>query len=101
MTAKEIENDSELQHVLWACYRYWQGEVQPPPERSICYSWVLRLHQERFGTKFHQSSLRRLMELGFLKQDDTSRSGHRRYYRIIDPQVIENLLRKWGIAIDS
>lgn len=96
MRTEGIENNHELQQVLWACYRYWQNEALPPPERTICYSWVLRLHEERFGTRFHQSSLRRLAELGFLKQDDASRSGHRRYYRIMDPHGVEDLLRKWN-----
>lgn len=92
-----IENNPELQQVLWACYKYWQGESLPTHERVICYSWVIKLYEERFGAKFHQSRLRRLTELGFLKEDDTSRGGRRRYYKIIDPNRGDNLLRKWNL----
>ena len=97
MRANEIENDLELQRVLWACHKYWQSESLPPHERAICYSWVLRLYEDRFATKFHQSRLRRLTKLGFLEQDDTSRGGHRRYYKITDPNRVDNLLRKWDL----
>ena len=73
MKVDEIKNDPELQQVLWACYRYWQNESLPAHKRVICYSWIIEPYEERFGTKFHQSRLRRLTELGFLKRDDTSR----------------------------
>ena len=97
MRVNEIENDPELQRVLWACYKYWQGESLPPHKRAICYSWVRRLYENRFGTKFHQSRLRRLAKLGFLKQDVASRGGNRRYYKIIDPDRVDDLLRKWNL----
>lgn len=98
MSAKGIENESELQHVLWACYQHWQSESSlPPSERVICYSWVLPPYEDRFHTKFHQSKLRRLTKDGFLSQEDVSRSGRRRYYKITDPDQVANLLRKWGL----
>jgi hypothetical protein len=97
MRANEIENDLELQRVLWACYRYWQGEALPPHERVICYSWVVRLYEDRFDAGFHQSKLRRLAGLGFLQQDDTSRGGNRRYYMIVDPNRVASLLKKWKL----
>jgi hypothetical protein len=97
MKANEIENNLELQRVLWACYKYWQGEPLPPHERAICYSWVIGPYEERFGARFHQSRLRRLTELGFLKKDDTSGGGRRRYYKIIDPDRVDDLLRKWNL----
>lgn len=37
-----LENDSELQRALWACYSYWDGEPLPAQDRTICYKWVLR-----------------------------------------------------------
>jgi hypothetical protein len=95
MEANEIEDDVELQRVLWACYKYWHDESLPPYERIICYNWVLGPYENRFGTKFHQSGLRRLTKLGFLKQDHASRGGHRRYYKIVDPNRVADLLRKW------
>lgn len=97
MGANEIEEDLELKRILWACYKYWQGESSPPDERNICYKWVLGAYENRFRTKFHQSRLRRLAKLRFLKQDDTSRVGHRRYYKIIDPNRVGELLSKWKL----
>lgn len=97
MAANEIGDDVELQQILWACYEYWQAESLPPHERIICYNWVLRPYEDRFGTKFHQSGLRRLTKLRFLKKDDTSRGGHRRYYKIVDPNRVRDLLRKWNL----
>lgn len=97
MGANEIEEDLELQRILWACYKYWQGESSPPDERDICYKWVLGTYENRFRTKFHQSRLRRLAKLRFLKQDDTSRTGHRCYYKIIDPNRVGELLSKWNL----
>jgi len=32
-----------------------------------------------------------------LSQDDTSRGGHRRYYKIVDPDRAGDLLRKWSL----
>ena len=97
MRVNEIESNVELQQVLWACYKYWQGESLPPHERVICYSWVVRLYEDKFGTGFHQSKLRRLASLGFLQQDDTSRGGNRRYYKIVDPNKVASLLKKWKL----
>lgn len=97
MGPNEIEDDLELQRILWACYKYWDGESLPPQERIICYSWVLGPYEDRFGTKFHQSGLRRLTKLRFLEKDDTSRGGHRRYYKIVDPDRVGDLLRKWNL----
>lgn len=99
MGTSEIENELELQQVLWACYTYWkrQGEALPPNERVVCYKWVRGPYEDRFGTRFHQSKLQRLAKLGFLEKDDTARGGSRRYYRIVEPEQVGELLRKWGL----
>jgi len=97
MGANDIEVDLELQRILWACLQYWHGESLPPHDRIICYKWVLGTYENRFGTEFHQSGLRRLTKLGFLKQDDTSRGGHRRYYKIVDPDRVAGLLSNWNL----
>ena len=94
MNVNEIENNTELKQVLWACYKYWQSESLPPHKRAICYSWVGRLYEERFGTKFHQSKLRRLANIGFLQQEEISRGGSRRYYKIVDLDRVADLLKK-------
>jgi len=98
MKTREIENNSELQRVLWACYKYWEGESSPPQERVICYSWVIGSYKDRFGTEFHQSKLYVLTKLGFLKQDDTARGGNRRYYKIVSPNQVGDLLKKWSLS---
>ena len=97
MGENEIEDDVELQRILWACYEYWHKESLPPDERIICYNWVLGIYEEKFGTKFHQSRLRRLEKPRFLKKDNTSRGGHRRYYKIADPKRVGDLLSKWNL----
>jgi hypothetical protein len=97
MKTDEIENEPELQQVLLACYKYWQDESLPANERVICYNWIVGLYSEKFGAKFHPSRLRHLIKLGFLKENDTSRGGHRRYYEIINPDQVHELLMKWGL----
>ena len=85
--------DTELQRVLWACLTYWNTEPNPLDERAICYSWVARCYQNKFGGTFHQSRLQHLARLGFLTKDDTSRGGNRRYYRINDSTQLANFLK--------
>ncbi len=75
----------ELQRILAACLGYGNP--------VICFSWVARRFKARYGRTFHQSRLGQLERLGVLAKDgDTSRGGHRRYYRIIDPAGLAELL---------
>ena len=97
MRTHDLENDSELQRVLWACYSYWQTEPLPPEDRVICHKWVLGRFRSRFSVGFHQSRLNALSELGLLTKHDTSRGGNRRYYTIQEPKGLEALLRKWSL----
>lgn len=97
MGVNEIEEDLQLKRILWACYEYWHSESLPPNKRIICYHWVVGIYEEKFGDKFHQSRLRHLTKLKFLKQDDTSRRGHRRYYKIVDPNQLRDFFRKWNL----
>ena len=98
MPAKEIEGNIELQQVLWACFNYWQTqESLPLQERSICFNWVIDSYKEKFGSRFHQSKLKNLVKLGFLKPADTTRGGNRRYYTIVDPDRVNELLQQWGM----
>ncbi len=96
MKSADLDRDSELQRVLLACYEYWQNEPLPTNDRFVCYSWVIGIYQRMFGGWFHQAKLYQLTKLGFLKQDDTSRSGHRRYYKIVNPGLVEGLAKQWA-----
>lgn len=97
MTYNEIEMDSELQRVLWACYHYCS--ISPPTDQrwSICYTWALHQYEDRFHDRFHQSKLKRLAKLGFLRAQDTSRAGKRRYYTLVNLEEIAALLKKWNL----
>jgi len=97
MQTDKIENNPELQRVLWACYQYWKTESSPPHKRVICYKWVLGPYKDRFDRGFHPSRLHQLLKLDFLEKDDTSRAGHRRYYRIVDPERTSYLLERWQL----
>ena len=82
----ELRNNPELQKVAQACLDYGNPVV--------CFSWVARRYRTRFGCTFHQSRLAELERLGVLRKDgDTSRGGHRRYWRILDPAGLAELLR--------
>lgn len=97
MNAKDIENDRELQQVLWACYDFWEASQRPIHEREIFYGWIRRRYEERFGTGFHQSKLRQLASLGYLERRDTARGGSRRYYRLANPAQTREFLTRWGL----
>lgn len=97
METIEIENNTELQRILWACYEYWRKESLSTHEKSICYAWIVRVYEEKFGVKFHHSALQKLVKFGFLQPDETSRGGNRRYYRIVNPDRIRRLLHKFGL----
>lgn len=96
ITPQGVE-DLKLRRIHCACYGYWETEPLPPDKRAICYTWVLRRYKARFGGHFHPSRLERLARLGFLEKDDTSRSGSRRYYRVVDPGRLVGLLREWSL----
>jgi len=91
--------EQELRQVLWACFEYWKNEVgASPQEQLICYSWVRDLYLERFGADFHQSKLGALEALGLLAKQESSRGGHRAYYRLVNPSQAHELLRGWQLV---
>lgn len=88
----------ELQRVLWACLAYWNSEPLPPDDRIVCYSWVARYYQNRFGATFHPSKLQDLSQLGLLTKGDTSRGGNRRYYRVNNATRCSELLEGCNLS---
>jgi hypothetical protein len=97
MGEQVMKSDLQLQQVLWACYDAWRGESVPEPERTVCYSGVVILHLNRFGHMFHHTLMTRLANFGFLVPGDTSRRGHRRFYKLADPVRARELLSQWGL----
>jgi hypothetical protein len=93
-TPRDIQ---ELIKILWACYEYWSTQKSTPiDQREICYTWVVGKFEDKYGYRFHQSKLRFLVDLGFLHKGDSSRSGNRRYYRLVDPDQIHAYLQDHG-----
>jgi hypothetical protein len=82
----------ELLQVLWACHQYWKIQTAPPHERIVCYSWAIDPYRDRFGGTFHQSKLRILARLGFLKEARSVRGGSRRYYQMPEPDRVAALV---------
>src|SRR5262245_33232475 len=97
MLAQSFFLDQELRRILWVCLDIWKNQTADPEAREICYRWVSAKYQEKFGGSFHQSKLRKLAELGFLKEGDLVRAGTRRYYTILDPGQLEHMLLEWGM----
>src|SRR2546429_2571 len=96
--SNRILNDAELQRVLVACFDYCSTETCAPTQPIICYKWVARCYEARFAGTFHQSRLAELERLGVLAKDgDTSRGGHRRYYRILDRAGLAELLKSLNL----
>jgi DNA-binding XRE family transcriptional regulator len=100
LESKEL-NDLELQRILWACLTYWNSEPNPVDGRAVCYSWVVRCYEAKFGRTFHHSTLLRLVRLGWLTKDKTSRCGTRRYYRINAPAQLTEFLNGCKLEIAS
>ena len=75
-----LELDAELERVWWACREC--ARRFPTPDGSICYTWVLTVFREEFTCDFHQSKLGSLAKRGLLRGDDSTRTGHRRYYAL-------------------
>jgi len=53
-------------------------------------------YREKFGGTFHQSKLAALAGPRHLVRDDDSRGGHRRYYKLNDPQGIRELTAEFN-----
>jgi hypothetical protein len=58
---------------------------------TFCGRWI-KSHCEHEGVPFHQGWLRKLANLDLLEREDSSRGGNRRYYRIKDAALIQEVL---------
>jgi hypothetical protein len=87
---------TELRQILWAWHTYLQTVSRG--NGALCYSWVVKTFEGRFGCRFHQSQLARLVEQGFLETEDNARGGSRRYYTMVNPDQVADLLVEWGLA---
>jgi hypothetical protein len=92
MRTNEPALNSEVAHVLMACHEYWSTEPVAVHDRVICYKWVRRPYEARFGMKLTRAAFDRAARSGFLEKADTARGGRRRYYRIADPAGLDRLL---------
>jgi restriction system protein len=93
-----FDEDPELLQILQACYECWSRESVPPDQRAVCHSWIAGPYEKLFGKTFHQGRLRKLARLGLLKEDYTTRGGHRRYYKIQDPARVAELIKDVPIS---
>jgi len=92
MGANEPVIDSEIERVLMICHEYWSTEPVPVPDRVICYKWISRPYEARFGAKLTRAAFDRVARSGFLEKADTSRGGHRRYYRVTKPTELAHIV---------
>jgi len=84
--------DRDLLRVLQACYECWSRGHAPIEKRVICHTWIIGPYETLFSGTFHQAKLRTLSRQGLLKEVDTSRGGHRRYYTIPNLALVANLV---------
>jgi len=97
MKPTDIENEPELQQILWACYECSQTDLVAAGEGSVCYSSMIDSYKKKFRSEFHPAKLYWLTKLGFLKQAHASRGGNRRYYTITNRDRVLQLLKKWKL----
>ncbi|MBI3411631.1 MAG: hypothetical protein HY040_25155 [Planctomycetes bacterium] len=93
-----IQVPRELRQILWACYAQWEDEGGEPAQRAVTYKWIRARFAKKFGRSFHQSALRVLAHMGYLKRIYTTRGGNRnrRYYALLDPKKVKDALAAWG-----
>ena len=58
---------------------------------AFCGEWIMHTCQEK-GIPFHQGWLAKLVNVGLLLKEDSSRRGHRRYYRIKDAELVRDVM---------
>jgi hypothetical protein len=81
--------------LLEVCYGY-------PKEESgtFCGEWITNACKQQ-AVPFHQGWLTKLANVGLLVKDDSSRRGHRRYYRIGNAELVREVLGLAGAVQDG
>jgi hypothetical protein len=64
---------------------------------AFCGEWIMHTCQQK-GIPFHQGWLTKMVNVSLLLKEDSSRRGHRRYYRIKDAELVRNVL---GLAVPT
>src|SRR5690242_7151825 len=72
--------------LLEVCFQYPKGE-----SGSFCGEWIMHACQKQH-IPFHQAWLTKLANVGLLVKEDTSRGGRRRYYRLGEVGLVQQVL---------
>lgn len=67
------------------------SEFAKSSDGLLCGKWI-KDACDRQGIFFHQGWLARLANVGLLTRDDSSRGGHRRYYRLTNPEIAQAVM---------
>jgi len=97
MNTELLLSEPELHRVLRVCNDFLMAQPSLAESRIVCYKWLVRAFEQRFGYRFHPSRLHQLANLGYLSPEDTARGGHRRYYKLRSPEmtaIVLNNLRQ-------
>jgi hypothetical protein len=72
-------------------------EFAKTSDGAFCGEWIMHTCQEK-GLPFHQGWLTKMANLGLLLREDSSRRGHRRYYRLKEAELVRDVL---GLAVPA
>src|SRR5262245_36183225 len=94
MTRRELAESiaDRLTHahlrLLEVCSGYPRDEAG-----TFCGEWIMHACEQQ-GVPFHQGWLTKLANVGLLVKVDSSRRGHRRYYRVMDDEFVRYVLAR-------
>jgi hypothetical protein len=60
-----------LLQALYVCLEHWKKSEH----KELCVKWLKPRHEELFGEKLNQHTLRRLADLGLLQRGDLNHGG--------------------------
>jgi hypothetical protein len=74
--------------VLGVCIEYPKSG-----DGAFCGEWIMHACEKQ-GVPFHQAWLTKLANVGLLEKEDTSRGGHRRYYKLKNVELAQAVLNQ-------